>query len=36
MHPGFPGIHYMENAFNAMRPRIVAQLTKAVNDGMQK
>lgn len=35
-HPGFPGIHYMENAFKKMEPSIVRELTKAVKDGVSK
>ena len=32
-HPGFPGIHYMERAFQSMQTEIVDQLTAAVNEG---
>ena len=35
-HPGFRGIHYMQNAFDSMRSTIVDTLTKAVNDGAAK
>lgn len=36
MHPGFPGIHYMERAFEAMKPRIVVEIEKAVKEGAKK
>lgn len=32
-HPGFPGIHYMERAFESMRRGIVDRLTQAVKSG---
>jgi hypothetical protein len=36
MHPGFPGIHYMENAFNSMRSEIVDKIGTAVKTGLQQ
>lgn len=35
-HPGFPGINYMERAFQSMQEKIVDRLTQAVRDGVQK
>jgi len=35
-HPGFPGIHYAENAFNSMRTEIVNKLTNAVQQGVKE
>lgn len=32
-HPGFPGIRYMERAFESMQTKIVDRLTQAVKDG---
>lgn len=32
-HPGYPGIHYMERAFQSMQTEIVDKLTRAVRDG---
>lgn len=35
-HPGFAGIHYMENAFGAMSGEIRTGLTQAVKTGLRK
>jgi hypothetical protein len=35
-HPGFAGIHYMENAFNKLRPQIVETIEAAVVKGAQE
>ena len=32
-HPGFPGIHYMQDAFDSMRAEIVSELTDAIQKG---
>lgn len=32
-HPGFPGIHYMQNAFDKLRPEIVQKIEDAVRAG---
>ena len=32
-HPGFPGIRYMQNAFNSMRSEITSEIERAVMDG---
>ncbi len=34
MHPGFAGVHYMENAFEAMKGDIKSTIRKAVSDGL--
>ncbi len=34
MHPGFAGIHYMHNAFDAMSGEIKSTIRKAVSDGL--
>src|SRR6266446_1185222 len=34
MHPGFAGIHYMHNAFEAMSGEIKSTIRKAVSDGL--
>jgi hypothetical protein len=34
-HPGFKGIFYMKNAFDAMEPEIVAELSDAVRQGVE-
>jgi hypothetical protein len=34
MHPGFAGIHYMQNAFEAMRSEIKSTIRRAVSDGL--
>jgi hypothetical protein len=33
-HPGFPGIHYMENAFKSMQTEIVDKVGAAVQTGL--
>lgn len=35
-HPGYPGIHYMQNAFEKMRPQIVSTITNAVQRGAEE
>jgi len=36
MHPGFPGIHYMENAFESMKAEIVQRMQDAVMKGTKE
>ena len=35
-HPGFPGIHYMQDSFSEMRDQIVSGLKSAVKEGAKK
>ena len=35
-HPGFPGIHYMQRAFDSMRSEIVEKVTGAVQRGVHR
>lgn len=35
-HPGFPGIRYMQNAFEGMKSEIVGKLEESVKDGARE
>jgi hypothetical protein len=34
-HPGFPGIHYMQRAFDALGPHIKESIQEAVDEGLK-